>query len=78
MASRALFVLAVDFMSDFLTAFGTGIGVGAAGSATASLPPVPSRWMVYVAILGGLVTSLRGLKRNLTNPVIPAPAGQEK
>jgi hypothetical protein len=64
-----VFILFVDFMSDFLATFATGIGVGVAGSANTASSPVPSRWMVYVAVLGGFVTAFRGIKRNLTNLV---------
>lgn len=69
--SRRLYVIAVDFMTDFLATFATGIGVGVAGSTDYSVPAVPSKWMIYVACMGGLVTALRGLKKNLSDPVVP-------
>lgn len=70
--SRELYIIAVDFMTDFLATFATGLGVGVAGSSAVVAPPIPTKWMVYVACIGGLVTALRGLKRNLTQPVVPS------
>ncbi|HJR01820.1 MAG TPA: hypothetical protein VKA83_09325 [Methylomirabilota bacterium] len=67
---QTLFNLAVDFVSDFFTAFLTSMGVGTAGGTVAAQTlTVPTGWILLLAVCGSLVSALRGLKKNLSQSV---------
>lgn len=77
--ARVIFALTVSFLTDFLTGFATGLGGGVATTATGdgaalTIPGLPPKYVWVVALIGGLLAGLRGLQKNLSLPIAPAPA----
>lgn len=73
--ARTIFILAVSFLTDFLAGLATGLGAGQAGAAVGNgslalaVSQIPSKYVVLIAIVGGLLAGLRGLQKNLAEPV---------
>lgn len=83
--ARTVFTLTVSFMTDFFQGLITGLGGGvlAANGANALtgtyVPVLPNKAVWVFAIMGAILAALRGLQKNLAEPVAsPAMVRQRR
>lgn len=79
--ARTIFTLAVSFLTDFFAGLVTGLGGGVIatnGTVSSTGMVLPGKAVWVFAIMGALVAALRGLQKNLAEPVASPAVVQQR